>query len=230
MSKKNPVLVVGNKPFLNLSVSALIDSFDKNVRCNMGIPNGKNGTKKDEIAVCSHMQDHFVKQKLPWDHIKKTYIEDDPSFKEYHLRFFYNNFEPSDYNFIWNIRPVIDKYNDILNSIDCPYKFEKQPRLGYAVLLEKITQGYRPFVFGFSLIDEKRFSYYTNDYATNRDFNRETCHDRISEIKILNWLHEQNAVDATFCLLEDKQDLSFIDSNSKRHQQSLDILESVCFK
>jgi|TARA_S200002703_G_C3801822_1_gene247844 hypothetical protein len=230
MSKRGSVLVIGNKPFLNLSVSVLIDSFDKNVRCNMGIPNGKNGTKKDEIAVCSHIQDYFVKQKLPWDHIKKIYIEDDASFKEDHLLYFYENFKPSDYSFIWDIPPVKDRYNDILNCIDCPHKFEKQPRLGYAILLEKITQGYHPFVFGFSLIDEKRFSYYTNDYAADRDFNRETCHDRISEIKILNWLHEKNIVDATFCLLEDKQDLSFIDNSNKRHQQSLDILESVYFK
>ena len=229
MNEKN-VLVLGNKPFLSLSVSTLIDSFDKNVRCNMGIPNGKNGTKKDEIAACSHIQDYFIKQKLPWDYIKKIYIEDDPSFKEDYLLFFYQNFDPNDYSVIWDITPVTDRYNAILNIIKCPYQFKKQPRLGYAILLEKIMQGYCPFVFGFSLMDEKRFSYYTNDYAANRDFNRETCHDRISEIKILNWLHEQNIVDSTFCLLEDKHNLSFGDSNSKRHQQSLDILESIYFK
>ena len=60
-------IIIGNKPYKKLQVNKLLDSFAQNVRCNMGIPKENNGLIKDELAVCSHIFDNFVKQKSDWE-------------------------------------------------------------------------------------------------------------------------------------------------------------------
>jgi len=204
MSQNKPVAIIGSKHYDNLNLSNVIDYFDRNVRCNLGIPNGKNGTKKDEIALCNFIADRYLHNKYSWDQLKQIFEEKSRGdFKEEGLKHFYDNFNPSDYTQIWLIQPIVDRYNDILSLLKCPFKFSKQPRLGYAMILEKLYQGYIPVVIGFSIFDEPRLSSYG---ATSKEV---IYHDKNDEIKILKWLHDSKIIDASLCLLEDTVDLRY---------------------
>lgn len=196
-------IIIGNKPYKNLQVNKLLDSFAGNIRCNMGIPKENNGSVKDELAVCSHIFDNFVKQKSDWDTVVKVYGEE---YKEEYLKYFYDNFSTKDYKSVWyaDASKVSGRYNDFLERKKCPYKFSKQPRTGFVCLLEKILSGDCPFVFGFSLTHETRKTYYVNDFVFQREDDNRSCHSKQDEVKILRWLHEKKLIDATPCMLKDE--------------------------
>ena len=196
-------IIIGNKPYKNLQVNKLLDSFAGNVRCNMGIPKENNGSVKDELAVCSHIFDNFVKQKSSWDTVVKVYREE---YKEDYLKYFYENFSIEDYNFVWyaDASDVSERYNSFLARKKCPYRFTKQPRTGFVCVLEKVLSRSSPFVFGFSLTEETRRTYYVNDFVFQKEDENKSCHSKQDEVKILRWLHEKKFIDATLCMLKDE--------------------------
>jgi len=196
-------IIIGNKPYKKLQVNKLLDSFAGNIHCNMGIPKENNGSIKDELAVCSHIFDNFVKQKSDWDTVVKVYGEE---YKEEYLKYFYDNFSIKDYKSVWyaDASNVCGKYNDFLKRKKCPYGFSKQPRTGFVCVLEKILSGCCPFVFGFSITEETRKSYYVKDFVFQKEDDNRSCHSKQDEVKILRWLHEKKFIDATLCMLKDE--------------------------
>ena len=167
-----PPIVIGNKPYKNLQVNKLLDSFAKNIRCNMGIPKENNGSIKDELALCSHIYDNFVKQKMGWEDIVEY---SKAEYKEEYLRYFYDNFSIKDYKSVWyaDASYVNGRYNNFLKSIECPYRFKTRPRTGFVCLLELILNKEKPFVFGFSITKETRKSYYVEDFVFKREDEKE---------------------------------------------------------
>jgi len=198
-----PKIIIGNKPYKKMRVNKLLDSFAGNVRCNMGIPKENNGLIKDELALCSHMFDNFVKQKMGWEDIVEY---SKAEYKEEYLRYFYDNFSIKDYKSVWyaDASKVSGRYNDFLKSSGCPYRFNKQPRTGFVCVLEKILSGCCPFVFGFSITEETRKSYYVKDFVFQKEDDNRSCHSKQDEVKILRWLHEKKLIDATLCMLKDE--------------------------
>lgn len=196
-------VIIGNKPYKKLKVNKLLDSFAGNIRCNMGIPKENNGSIKDELAVCSHIFDNFLKQKSDWDTVVKIYGEE---YKEEYLKYFYDNFSTEDYNSVWHadISNAQGRYNNFLEHNRCPDRFNKQPRTGFVCVLERVLSGGWPFVFGFSLTEETRKSYYVNDFVFQREDDNRSCHSKHDEIEILRWLHEKKFIDATLCMLKDE--------------------------
>mgnify|MGYP003634877382 FL=1 len=196
-------VIIGNKPYKKLKVNKLLDSFAGNIRCNMGIPKENNGSIKDELAVCSHIFDNFLKQKSDWDTVVKIYGEE---YKEEYLKYFYDNFSTEDYNSVWyaDASNVCGRYNNFLEHNRCPDRFNKQPRTGFVCVLERVLSGGWPFVFGFSLTEETRKSYYVNDFVFQREDDNRSCHSKHDEIEILRWLHEKKFIDATLCMLKDE--------------------------
>jgi len=196
-------IIIGNKPYKKLQVNKLLDSFAGNIRCNMGIPKENNGSVKDELAVCSHIFDNFVKQKMVWEDIVK-YAKGE--YKEEYLRYFYDTFSIKDYNSVWyaDASDIRDKYNSFLERNKCPYRFNKQPRTGLVCVLKKVLSGCYPFVFGFSITEETRKSYYVKDFVFQKEDENRSCHNKESEISILRWLHEKKIIDATLCMLKDE--------------------------
>jgi len=196
-------VIIGNKPYKKLRVNRLLDTFRDNIRCNMGIPKENNGSVKDELAVCSHIFDNFVKQRSDWDTVVKIYGEE---YKEEYLKYFYDNFSIEDYRHVWyaDASDVCGRYNDFLERNKCPCRFSKQPRTGFVCVLERVLSGGCPFIFGFSLVEETRKSYYVNDFVFQREDDNRSCHSKQDEIKILRWLHEKNFIDATLCMLKDE--------------------------
>ena len=118
------MLIIGNKPFKELNVNTLIDSFKNNIRCNMGIPKSNNGSIRDQLAVCSHIFDNFVTRKSDWKTVIEIYGEE---YKEEYLKYFYDNFSIRDYKSVWyaDASNVCRRYNDFLERKKCPYRFSK---------------------------------------------------------------------------------------------------------
>ena len=203
-------IIIGSKPYKKLQVNKVLDSFRRNVRCNMGIPRENNGLVKDELAVCSHIFDNFVSQRSDWETVLKIYAE----YKEEHLRYFYKNFSIEDYNSVWyaDASDVNERYNDFLKTSGCPYRFNKQPRCGFVCLLELILSNVKPFVFGFSITNETRKSYYLKDFVFQIENDNKSCHSKQDEVGILRWLHEKKFIDATLCMLKD-EDIPTLECN-----------------
>ncbi len=167
----------------------------------MGIPCKNNGTIKDQLVVCNHINMHFLEQKYMWDAIVKIYGKE---YKEEYLKYFYETFKREDYNDVAYISAKTSFYNNYLKENNCTYNFSKQPRTGYVCMFEEILAGKTPVIFGFSITQETRKSYYVNDCRFVIEDNGNSCHSKEDEINILRWLHENSAVDATLCMLQDE--------------------------
>ena len=72
-------------------------------------------------------------------------------------------------------------------------------RTGLAVAISKLVNNYEVYLYGFSIFQELRFS----SYGRSDDNGDEGVHDSLSEIKIIQWLHSHNFIDASLCLLND---------------------------
>jgi len=221
-----PPIVIGNKPYNKLKLDNLLDSFHSNIRCNMGIPKENNGSIKDQLALCSHVFDNFIKQKSSWETVFKVYGEE---YKQEHLRYFYDNFSEKDYNSVWyaDASYVNDRYNNFLKSIECPYRFKTRPRTGFVCLLELILNKEKPFVFGFSITKETRKSYYVEDFVFKREDEKKSCHDKESEVNILRWLHANNYIDATLCMLKDTNPTTIGVAGLKPSLEMIELLNHV---
>ena len=204
MGSTQSVLIIGNKPYEKLQVDNLIDVFKNNIRCNMGIPCRNNGTVRDELALCGHMHDHFVIQKSPWKKVMKTYGEE---YKHDHIDYFYGNFSIKDYNNVWRAQADERLINLFLREIGCPYKFSKPPRTGFICILNKLVEEFNhmpPIIFKFSITEEIRKTGYVKDWVFQKEEDGTSCHNKQDEIAILRWLHENDYIDATLCLLKDE--------------------------
>ena len=167
----------------------------------MGIPYNNNGTIKDQLVVCNHINKYFLTQESTWDNINNLYGKE---YKEEYLKHFCETFKREDYNDVKYISAKTPSYNGYLKENNCPYKFSKQPRTGYICIFKEILAGKSPVVFGFSITKETRKSYYVNDCRFVIEDAGNSCHSKEDEISILRWLHENKFVDATLCMLQDE--------------------------
>ena len=90
-----------------------------------------------------------------------------------------------------------DKSNSLLRSYGSPYRFSKQPRTGFTIVFDNLMNGNDVYVFGFSIKNEERISYYVESEFES------PVHEMKDEINILRWLHKNNKIDATLCMLVD---------------------------
>jgi len=229
------IVIIGNKTYLSIDLNGLIDSFDNNIRFNMGIPCGNNGTVKDKIALCCHIYDSYVKTKKDYSFIENIYG------KEYKLDFlknFYDSFDVNDYKEI--IPPISNihyssKYNAHLLSIGCPYTFSKQPRTGHSIILDQVIKNENQiYVIGCSITNETRKTYYVNDFVFERENEPDNgltgtgstcCHNKNDEIKILRWLHENSLIDATLCMLKDSETPTLETGGLEPSQKMVSLIE-----
>ena len=64
-------LVIGSRPYDNIELNDIIDTFEKNIRLNMSLPNENNGTKIDEQFLNNHVYDYTINNKK---HYRTKYI------------------------------------------------------------------------------------------------------------------------------------------------------------
>lgn len=189
-------IVIGNKPYSNLMLSEILDSFDNICRCNMSLPNNNNGTIFGSLGLCVHLYNNLIRNRLPnqkfVDFYKKEYREEE-------IIKFINNFNPQDFSRVYYANDRVNLYNNFLNKVGCPFKFSLQPRTGYTIMFENLLSGKNVFISNFSIVDEDRVSYYVKE---SRGYESE-CHSKTDELNIIKWLHNNNKIDATLCMLID---------------------------
>lgn len=198
----NNIVIIGNKNYKNLKLNNILDYFDNNIRFNFGLPNNNNGTKFDNIVLNNHVFE-YAKKNLQ-EKINKYC--DFFSISEEHITNFHNNL-----NKFKNIEKQINdwrKINIFLEKINCPYKYTDLPRVGYLKMMQLIMNNIKPFIYGFSInsIFEEHL-YVKNLYYGNKDDDpvKRTGHNELCEIEILKWLHNNNYIDATLCMLNDEE-------------------------
>jgi hypothetical protein len=199
------VIIIGNKPYKNLSLDCLLDSFDSNHRCNMSLANKNNGTIHDNLGLCIHLYENLITKKLEPEDFRKEYSND---YKDENVVEFLKFFEKKNYNRIYladNFAENTAKFNRMLNDFGCPYTFTRMPRTGYTIIMENLYLGLDVFVSNFSIKDEERVSYYVRD----EKYENPMFHCKDEELKIIRWLHENRKIDASFCLLEDTETPTF---------------------
>ena len=190
MSKS--VLIMGGKP-INIDITNILNNHDHICRINLNTKN-KLPENKDIFYVNNHIYINMYKNKTDPNILKSN---------NYHyvnlevLKDFHNIIKNNEYS------EVIEQCesgknsisNKILEELNCPYKFLKAPRCGYQAILYFLKKNYKITVMGFSFLDEKNVTSGVLKKVSN-------YHDTKSELKILHWLHKNNYIDATFCMLE----------------------------
>jgi len=217
--KKQKVLIIGNKPYESFPIAKIIDTFLNNVRCNFSLPNLNNGSIVDELAMCNYIYHYFVKEPASKEQIIKMYGD------AYDIKYIEENFSRykeilSNYNRVYYASEDVSRQNSLLCSLGCPHLVETTPRTGLIVIIENLLKDYKVFVTNFSIKKEIRYSHYITKNYVEKQFRSEknkkkglpeeipTCHNTDNEIKILRWLHQNEKIDASLCLLEDKKDPS----------------------
>ena len=201
------MIIIGNKPYKNIRLDNIIDTFDetRTARCNLGLPNYNNGTKRCiqyvNVHVIQNIKKHNLKKYIRLSNADPTYISECE-------KAFYDNKD-----LIYIQQSTGTSYNNILAKLGCPHKLVQDPRLGMGAILKVIqnrdydikfprndqTFNNTLFVSNFSLTNESNIV----DHVYNVNKKPGGCHDFDSEITILKWLHTNNFVDATLCSLKD---------------------------
>ena len=218
-------LIIGNKTYKKLQISDFLDLFKRNTRCNMVLPGNNNGTIYDELALCSHLYDRLIPEKVSWEDFLSVY---ESEFKMEYIKHFYNNFDKSDFNSVYYASGDYGpSYNSLLLLWNCPYGFRARPRTGLTVIFDKISQGVCPVVFGFSINSEIRETFYVQDHVFRQEEGGNTCHNKDDELKIIRWLHENNKIDITPCMLQDSETPTINCEGLKPSRDIVDLLRSV---
>lgn len=190
-------IIIGSRPYHKLKCNELIDLFDKNIRINISLPTNNNGTKYYDQMLNVHVYQNFIRLKYSLDKLIQRYKN---MVYENNIIDFKKHIDQNKFNKIYC--QVNDKrqYNTFLKKINCPYMINTNNivyRAGLcAVLIKLIENKYNIILSNFSLDIKKQESYY-------RKVNVSSCHNILTEINIVKWLHKNNYLDATFCALED---------------------------
>lgn len=201
------MIIIGNKPYHNIKLDNIIDNFDKNIRCNFGLPNYNNGTKVYVQFLNCHVYENVQKNDI------KKYINSTNTDEDYILNFI-NIFDKNNYKqIIKQNNSLQSKYNTHLKNINCPFTFNKIPRMGCNAIFDTLLQinGTDKFIkddnidlnniflSNFSLNNENnQIEHLYNINKTPTD-----CHNIKDEINIITWLHNNKIIDATLCSLKD---------------------------
>jgi hypothetical protein len=190
----------------------------------MGIPYDNYVSIKDRLAVCVHINEFFIKKQPDWETVLSVYGEE---YKIEFLKYFYDTFSIKDYNNVWYASPRTAEYNKFLIDNNCPFVFTKDPRTGYVCMLEEVLKGNNPLIFGFSINSETRKTFYVQDHMFQLEDDNKSCHSKEDEIKIIRWLHENNKVDTTPCMLQDSEIPTLNCEGMEPSQEAIDLLKSV---
>ena len=187
------IIILGGK-HCALELIEVIYSFDNICRINCNLKYKKK-TSRDIFFVNNHINSFMVKNRIEPAKLKQ-YPYDFVDLKV--LTEFHNMLNNKEYG------QIIEQYesgkntvsNNILKNLGCPLQFIKAPRCGYQAILYFLQKGYKVSVAGFSFINEENYTVGNDNKPVS------SCHDTLSELKILHWLHENKYIDATLCMIE----------------------------
>ena len=220
---KDPLLIIGNKPYIGINLDETIDRFSTNCRLNLSLPNNNNGTKYNHLGVCSHLRDNLLPN-TPGEAFIDKYK---PHYQEKYLREYvdrWNSEAKFSFDSKFFVNPDMGSFHSYLERHGCPHRFEDQPRTGISLVLDQLIRGtHKIFVTNFSICNEERVSHYVREGQYESE-----CHGSAeSEINILRWLHENDKIDATLCLLEDKMPPTFKGNGLRASEEVVSLVNSV---
>tara|TARA_R110000824_G_scaffold401682_1_gene613579 strand:- start:3773 stop:4480 length:708 start_codon:yes stop_codon:yes gene_type:complete len=220
------VLILGNKPYYNLNLNKIIDSFDVIHRFNMCLPGQNNGTKFGNLGMCGHMYQNFVRRPLSKKQIIKTYSSDmSPIFLSCWYDFFQENKEKFDSIY----REIVWRgSNGLLRKFGSPHRFSKLLSVGHSAVMRSWAASNDTYVCGFTLCDnEIRKTMGEEDEFALVKNQGHGYHSFSDERDILAWLHNNKKIDASLCMLEDTEELSLKTNtyNTEPSQYILDLLK-----
>ena len=209
----------------------IIDSFENNVRIGFDVAGRNNdGSILDELELCSHEYHNLVENDCDLEKMISAYAGeyDKQRITEIFPKFKQNL---SKFNKVYHQPWDIDGNNSYLKSVGCPYSVIGVPRSGFSIMMDKILEGKSIFLVNFSLpqhYDEDLGFIDTNgpkdpevskrevliEQAHAKSFennktNWQGCHHTANEVKIVRWLHDNEIVDASLCLINDDAELSY---------------------
>lgn len=215
------MIIIGSKP-ISINLDEFIDTFERNIRFNLAIPGFNNGNKSSYHMLNIHCYHNFRVKKLPLEKLLEIYSpNDDKKFRGkteiIEKSYDYIKKIPKEKIIVQNIRTNLPNAINVLNKINCPIKLDLRPRVGIDFILQLIrTNTFRkqniPIV-GFSIKDNVPSFY---DKRESLDFERNIRlknHNCDKEHDILIWLHNNNYIDATLCLLEKKEGNIYFNTN-----------------
>jgi len=195
------MIIIGNKPYTNLCLDGIIDIFDANTRCGLGLANRGNGTKYDRLGLCNHMFSNLIQKRLPRDAFLKLYTG---TYEKGFLAHYYDSFDKDlmpKYKEVFHAAFNPGLHNRWLSQKGCPHRFSVIPTTGLTLIMNNLLlQEKKIFIAFFSLI----YDTYRRSQNTHPDL-LEGCHNRSDETNILMWLHKEQLIDATLCMLEDEE-------------------------
>ena len=213
------VIICGSRKYQNRNFDELVDSFEVIVRNNMLLPDMGYGKKDSTIQVCNnHVHNHYQLKtevdELYSEYKEKTDME--------HIKKFYNFFTNSQSKFVHYEHNNSKLMFYIIHSLGIDHTFSPGKWLlkcGLSYAAQCIYDGVKPFMVGFSLqrndLMQHSHNHHTNLYGG---------HDHQGEIDLIIKLHQKGLVDASFCLIEDKEEISF-SNEFEPTPQALEILK-----
>ena len=208
---RQKILILGNKPYYNVKLNNIIDSFDVVYRFNLARPGENNGTKFGKLAMCCHVYQNLVLKPLSKERIVETYKDDySAAFVSDWYDFFQENKENFDEIFHQNEHKW-GQWNRMLEQYESPHRFSKMATTGYSTIFRNLAAGNNKiYVAGFTLCsnETRKTMGEEDEFALAKNQGRVGCHSFSDETNILAWLHNNKKIDASLCMLEDTEELS----------------------
>tara|TARA_Y100000592_G_scaffold100682_1_gene181995 strand:- start:1430 stop:2122 length:693 start_codon:yes stop_codon:yes gene_type:complete len=201
------ILILGNKHYQNINLDAIVDSFDVVYRFNLARPGMNNGTKFGRLAMCSHVYQNFVSNPISKERIIDIYQSDyTAEFVSDWYDFFQENKEKFDAIFHQ------DEYkwrawNAMLGEYGSPHRFSKMATTGYSTIFKSLQDGNENiYVSGFTLCEKEIRQTIGEEYGFALSKNQGSgCHSFSEERDVLAWLHNNDKIDASLCMLKDAE-------------------------
>lgn len=217
----NRAIICGSKPYNNLDLDPLVDSFKLIVRNNMLLPGNGYGAKEANFQVLnSHVYEHHIKNKpieawIAFYHKKyKMPISHLEEFRRYTQTSKHTQFV----NFRLN---NIHAFRDHFKSNNIDFKLIKELRCGFSFIGQCLKSNKVPFLIGFSLVEQDFDLHAYNGRSSG------VCHDKNQEISMLKLLHKRGEIDASFCALLDQNTFQFDETLLVPTEEARQIIESV---
>lgn len=177
-----------------------------------------NGSKMNELALCSHIYDFIYKHRIDDYIVAEIYKNEiDREYMLKNLPAWRNNL--SSYETIYYAESDINVFNSWLIKYRSPCLFTVLPRTGLAVIMRHLvsSDNAKLYVSNFSFFDETRISAYAKS--------NESFHSPKDELNILRWLHSEKHVDASLCMLDDTESVQI--KATKKYKPTLDVLSLI---
>tara|TARA_R100001163_G_C5056406_1_gene192813 strand:- start:435 stop:1076 length:642 start_codon:yes stop_codon:yes gene_type:complete len=209
------MIICGSRKYKNINLDPLVDSFDWIVRHNMLMQGCGYGQKLSSRQIINSHINRNIDRGYVLGNWNNDYGKEYKTSPEVIEKFYNFTQENSDRLFFFEHNNGPTLFNILPNK----HRTNCMPRVGMAYLAHAIDKGDKPFLIGYSISEDTLLSH---SVCTKEKLNT-TCHNPHKEIEIIKYLHNEGKLDATFCCIEDKAELTLNDT-IEHTEEALEIL------